>query len=234
MSILVAVPVLNRPHRAQPLADSLHASQGKETLRLLFICTPGDRKEITAVKKTGAQHVLMPTPNGPGDYARKINHAVHLMQEDEDWLFTGADDLHFHPGWADHALACAHRFGQHVVGTHDQLNPSVIQGRHSTHTLVHRTYIHEHGTIEQPGLVYHEGYAHNWCDAEMIETAKARRQFVFCPQAIVEHLHHLNNKAPDDTTYQLGQTTFKQDHRLYSKRRRKWSRGRAYSRNRYS
>lgn len=231
MTILVAIPVLNRPHRAQPVADSLRRSLTEHTpARILFVCSPDDTDELQAVQNTNADHITVPWQPGPGDYARKINHAATLLQPHEQWLFTGADDLHFHPGWADHALHCHHRHGSRVIGTQDLGNPAVRRGQHSTHTLVHRTYIDEHGTIDQPGLVYHDGYHHNWCDAELVDTAKARREFLHCPRAVVEHLHPHWRKAEMDSTYQAGLAEFQQDRRLFNRRRRRWATGRSYRR----
>jgi hypothetical protein len=227
VTVLVAVPVLNRPKRAQPVAASLTESQQAVPLRLLFVCTKADTAELQAVRATGHDYITLKWH--PGDYSRKINLAATMLQDNEEWLFTGADDLFFHPGWADHALACAARFKQQVVGTNDLGNPSVKRGHHSTHSLIHRDYI-ETGTIDTPGHIYHEGYSHNWCDVEMIETAKARRQFVFCGRARVEHLHPHWHKAEMDATYTKGLAEFKADRRLFNQRRRMWMKNRSYRR----
>lgn len=219
MSILVAIPVYNRPHRAAAIVDSHKHARSEVETELLFLCSPGDTDEIEAVKATGAPYKIVPWPQGPGDYACKINHALTVSEH--EWIFTGADDLHFHPRWAEHALAASHTHA--VRGTNDLGNPVVQRGLHSTHSLVRRDYALEHGTIDQPGLIYHEGYHHNWCDAEMIDTAKARKEFVFARRSIVEHLHPHWKKAEMDSTYDTGLADFNLDRRLYGQRKRLWS-----------
>ena len=227
-SVLVAVPVWKRPQRAGPLSASLRASQGRIPLTLVFLVSGDDQGEIRAVKATGERYEIMPFARGPGDYARKINHALTLG--DDDWIFTGADDLDFHFGWADHAINLGERTGKRVLGTNDLGNPAVKRGTHSTHSLVHRSYANDLGTIDQPGLIYHEGYHHNWCDVELIDTARSRNEFQFVARSHVEHLHPHWGKAPDDRTYQAGLEHFRDDRLLYQRRRQLWVRGRSYRR----
>jgi hypothetical protein len=58
------------------------------------------------VRAAGLEPLFAPWPAGRGDYARKINHAAQLT--DATWIFTGADDLSFLPGWLRAAISVAH------------------------------------------------------------------------------------------------------------------------------
>ncbi len=219
-------PVLGRPERAGPLHDSLRSTS---TARLVFLCSPGDRKEIAACRKVARRDsscdvIVVGWEPGPGDYARKVNEGVRMTVE--PWLMNAADDLLFHPGWDREALRVADANGRRVIGTNDLCNPRVIRGRHSTHSLVHRTYIDEVGTVDRQGVMLHEGYRHNFCDDELVQTAIFRREFVMATRSHVQHLHPNCGQADDDDTYRLGMEGFRQDRQLARQRRSLWRRRR--------
>jgi glycosyltransferase involved in cell wall biosynthesis len=225
-TIAVIVPVLNRPERAAPVVESILAAARVPT-EILFVTSTGDRKELSAVKATGQRYVTIAKAAGrQGDYARKINTGLHVLAGC-DWIFTGADDLRFTDGWDDQALHAARR-GEGVVGTVDGCNPRTRRAQHSTHSLVARWYAEEHGTVDDRGRIYHEGYWHNFVDDEMVSTAVARRSYA--PSAArVEHLHPMrrdDERAPMDDTYRLGLVHFHEDRRTFRSRRPLWSRSR--------
>lgn len=213
---VVLAPVLARPHRAEPLAHSLHST----TLdaRLVFLCSPGDDDEIAACRVV-AETVVVPFEQGPGDYARKINYGIEIT--DEEWVFQAADDLDFHPGWLTEAVRVATRTSARLIGTQDLGNRLVKFGKHSTHSLVHRSYVEEQGTIDGGGLL-HEGYRHNFVDTEMVETAMHRREWAFAKPSVVEHLHPHWRKGEMDDTYELGLSEFKVDQQRFFERRPLW------------
>lgn len=214
------IPVLGRPQNAQPLVDSIHAATTVPHT-IYFICTLGDEAQIEACKGTGAVTLLL----GPGhsEYARKINHGIGWSAESglaQEFVFLGADDLRFHPAWAENALA--HYSEQtRVIGTNDLGNATVMAGKHSTHSLVHRSYV-KVGTIDEPGKLLHEGYDHNYVDTEFIETAKSRGEFVFAAGSHVEHLHPFWHKGPDDVIYRKGRKKVNRDASTFNRRRRLW------------
>jgi hypothetical protein len=220
--IAVLAPVLNRPERARPLADSLRSTS---TARLVLLCSPGDRDEIAACRKV-ARHdsridvIVVGWQPGPGDYARKVNEGVRRTVE--PWLLNAADDLLFHDGWDREALDVADRTGRRVIGTNDLCNRRVIRGRHSTHSLVHRSYIDEVGTVDRQGVMLHEGYRHNFCDDELVQTAIHRREFVMAARSHVQHLHPNCGHGDDDDTYRRGMEGFREDGRLARARRQVW------------
>ena len=221
----ILIPVLGRPENAaRQVADIDAATDGD--YRIVFITTATDVEECRAVDHLRSLHPhvkhLSVNPNKVGDYAKKINFAVRNTKS--RWLFTGADDLHFHPGWFPHAVLASVSTGCRVVGTQDLGNRRVMKGEHSTHSLVDRSYIDEMGTIDAPGQMLHEGYVHEFVDDEFIETAKHRDEFVFAWNSIVEHLHPLWGKAPSDRLYDDHRRRMSLGRRVYTKRRRMWTR----------
>lgn len=217
------VPVLNRPERVLPFVTSLFESVEVGRVLPYFVVTEGDAREVEALEDLGLRYFVLEGPRRPGDYARKVNHAIRLTGE--PWLFFGADDLHFHKRWLDYALGYAEKYKRRVVGTNDLGNREVIAGRHSTHHLVARSYVEEHGTIDGDGAL-HEGYDHQFVDNEFVETAMHRHEFVTARASVVEHLHPHWKKAPVDGTYEMALAETHADRALFRKRRRLWVAGR--------
>jgi hypothetical protein len=216
--ISVLVPVLNRPHRAQPLADNLHHAT-RTPHELVFLCSPDDHEQIAACERTQSRTIIVPWQPGPGDYARKINHGYRSTSL--PYLLLGADDLHFDPGWDTTALDVAERTGAGVIGTNDHANPLVKRGRHATHPLVTRHYIETHGGTwhDGPGIVYHEGYDHQCVDNELVQAAIDRNAWTFAANAGVHHHHPMYHKAtPMDATYEKALRHGRQDKLLYLER----------------
>ncbi len=213
--VVVLVPMLGRPHTVAPLRESLAASTDRA--RLLWLLTEGDADVIDAVG--GDDKLLMP-PRPRGDYAAKMNAGYRASTE--QWLFLGACDIRFHPGWLEACAAqVAARCG--VVGTNDLGNQRTATGQLSTHTLVTRDYVDTFGTVDRPGELLHEGYWHEFCDNELIDTAKARGQYGHAPTAIVEHLHPLWGKSEPDAMYDQALLRMGQGYALWKKRRPLWT-----------
>lgn len=213
--IELLIPVLGRPQNAQPLVDSITAAT-KVPHRITFLVNKeGDEDEYYACLRTGANVIRSPDER----YAPKINLGASLSTA--EFFFLGADDLAFRPDWDRAAIDRFYETEKPVVGTNDLGNATVMQGKHATHSLVHRSYL-ELGTIDEPGKLLHEGYQHNWVDTEFIATAMKRDAFTFCRESEVEHLHPFWHKGPDDAIYEKGRQTYPLDRRLYLKRRRFW------------
>jgi hypothetical protein len=224
--VVVIVPVLGRPHRVQPLVDSVVAATCR--CDILFVGTDGDDEQIAAVlaavdANTSACRIGLQTlpPNRYGDYAKKINLGYQIT--DNPFLFIGADDLHFHDGWLQAALAVMALDGIGVVGTQDLANKRVLAGDHATHCLVARAYVDEHGTIDEHGKVLHEGYAHEFVDDEFVGTAKFRGAFGFAADSVVEHLHPSVGKAAWDDLYRDEPRRMQQGRLLHYRRKGLWT-----------
>lgn len=218
---VLLIPVLNRPGNIAPLVRSVEENT-PEPHRLLFLATQGDLEEIDAIRSAGADLLEVP-PTPRGDYARKIN--TGYQSSSEPFLFLGADDLRFHPGWLSAALALMNDPAIGVVGTQD-LAPTerARTGQHATHSLVRRSYVDELGTIDRPGEVLHPGYWHEYVDDEFIATARARNAFAFAFDSVVEHLHPSWGKAPTDALYDQQRRRMQHGRTLFARRRRLWTR----------
>lgn len=217
MSVAVLVPVLDRPASALPLVRSLRATCDAQ---IVFLVQRHDRRERLALACVQATQrnvrvEVVPFPHGRGNYARKINHGVDVT--DTEWVLQAADDLAFHKGWLEEALAVAATSGASVIGTNDLCNPRTMSGRHSTHSLVRRDYIMERGLFDESGKMLHEGYWHNFCDDELVHTAIRRGEFAAASRSHVEHLHPNCGKAERDRTYDVGLNTqrFAEDRQLF-------------------
>lgn len=215
--VVVLIPVLDRPHRVEPLMADVAAAT-PEPHRLLFLVDERDRAELAELERAGADFALVAFRRRR--YACKINDGIRASSE--PLIFTGADDLHFHPGWL--RAACAELSPSiDVVGTNDLLNPRVMAGDHSTHTLVRRSYVETFGTIDgELGILCHEGYPHEYVDDEMVGTAKLRGRFAVALDAVVEHRHPYNGGAPVDATYRRGWAGRTTGRRVYDRRRHLW------------
>jgi hypothetical protein len=214
---VILIPVLARPHRVAPLLADIAAAT-PEPHQVLFIADVDDRKQIEALYKAGAEYIAV---DHPRNYAAKINAGYRATTA--PLLFSGADDLHFHPGWL--STATAHLSERiHVVGTNDLGNDAVMRGDHSTHTLFTRHYIDtESGVIDHPGSVLFEGYPHDYCDNEFIDTAKHRKRFAMALDSHVEHMHWVWNKGVKDPVYEKAMATSAVGRRVYLRRRRLWN-----------
>ena len=216
----ILIPVLGRPQNAAPLVQNIHDVTQTDH-QILFLCSRGDTAQIEACFATHARALVMEYPAGPGDYARKINAGFHAT--DNEWVFCGADDLRFEPGWDLSALkAAGDRFD--VVGTNDKANAQVKRGQFGTHNLVRRRYITDQGGTADlyPGEVLWEGYDHNFVDRELCHLAQHRGAYVFARHSIVRHFHPLWKTALHDQTYRKALRHFRDDQRLFLSRAHLW------------
>jgi hypothetical protein len=215
LSVAIIVPMLGRPHLVAPLLESIAAAT-PERHRVVFACTPRD-PAVEAVRDAGHEPLLV-NAKRRGDYARKIQAGIDATTE--PLVFTGAIDLRFHPGWLK--AAAAHITDQvGVVGTNDLCNPRVMAGEHATHCLVARWYV-ALGTIDEPGILLHHGYHHEYVDDELVGTAKARGAWAFAAGSHVQHLHPMDGVTPTDALYQAQRARMRMSWAHYNVRRRLW------------
>ena len=223
--VAVLVPVLRRPQNAEPFMRSLRASTGLATV--YAVCSVDDPETAAAWNAAGAQVLRGDDEHVHGEpcvcdepvahtFAEKVN--LGYRQTSEPWLFLVGDDVRFRSGWLDYAQEAGHA-GAHVIGTNDLGNPRVMAGDHATHLLIHRSYIDEVGASwDGPKTVAHEGYRHWYVDDEIVAAAKARGVWAMARESVVEHMHPLFGKAPDDEVYALGQASAEQDKALFDAR----------------
>lgn len=204
MSVTIIVPVLNRPQNVRPLVESINGNT--PDCQILFVYSRRFEDVYLPIFKEvfdendNVEFTLCNISNPNGDYARKIN--LGLKYSCTDWVFTGADDLKFHPNWFENAMKIA-TDNIHVIGTQDLGNPRVLTGKHSTHSLVRASYARDWGlTAEhEKGMIYSSQYWHEFMDDELVGIAKARGIWKFSYDSVVEHLHPHWGKAPTDESY---------------------------------
>lgn len=169
--------------------------------------------------ETGEDFIIVDWEPGPGDFACKHNLAFQHTQA--PYVLLGADDLEFRPGWDERVIAVAASSRAGVIGTDDDANPLVKRGRHATHAVVSRDYIDTWGGtfLDGPGVVYHEGYQHQYVDTELVEAARQRGEWVFAHGAVVAHHHPIYDRSvPMDATYQKALADAHADKALYVSR----------------
>lgn len=207
--------MLGRPHHVLPLLQSIvDTSPGCD---VFFALSSHDDDVIAEVDRTGSYYFVI--EHAPGDYSRKINKAMTL--HDSKLYFTGASDLRFHPGWFDAAAArMIDRIG--VVGTNDLGSPRVVAGEHATHMLVSKEYVDHFGTIDGGVGFFHEGYSHEFCDDEAIQTARFHNAWAMALDSHVEHLHPSWGKGEWDASYSASGERMARDELVYRSRMHLW------------
>lgn len=181
-----------------------------------FCCEDDDHETINTVQNTPQAKLIVNSRTR--SYSGAINTGV--LETAEPYVFAGADDLNFMPGWFELAVDLMTDTIK-VVGTNDMANPEVLAGSHATHFLVERNYAFN-GVIDDPGIMLFEGYDHNWTDKEFVMTAQKRGVYAHCHEAIVEHQHWAWNKASIDETYNRGIRSEPTDRDTYMGRQRLW------------
>jgi len=223
----ILIPVLNRPQNAQKVVNSIKANTTVEH-EITFIASPGDDAEREACVRTGERVLVVPWHPGPGDASKKWNYGYAFTANlgAYPFVFTAADDLEFTPDWDERILEVAERTGAGMVGSNDDANPLVKRGRHSTHSLFSRAYIDTVGGTfhDGPGIVYCEGYKHQWIDTEAVKAAMDRGEWAFARRSIVKHHHPFYDKTVSlDDTYRKALGDAPHDKRLYEQRLRAWT-----------
>ena len=210
MELACLIPVLDRPANVAPLIASWKASRTPG--KLVFLATATDEAELAALAAADAVYHTTYAITWP----QKINWAVNRVVA--DWYLFGADDITFTPGWWGEVMAVHKATGARVIGTNDEANPRVMAGEHSTHTVVARSYIREHGTIDADEAVC--SFYHHWCvDDELLWTAKGRGEWATAGKAILAHHHpYFDDTVPVDTTYQRGEANAEADLALWKDR----------------
>ena len=211
----VLIPVLRRPHRVAPLLDALEVTV--PDARVVFITDPGDHGECAEIRRCrGGRRLRVEVLEHRGTYPQKINHAVRKVKG--QFVFLGADDLNFKPGWFE-AAQKALKSPVQVVGVNDLIDRD---REHSPHFLMTREYARLSTIDGRPGPL-HEGYRHWRVDDELIATAKNRGAYAYCPESVVEHLHPFAGKAKDDPVYAKGRRGRRRDMQTFARRERLWT-----------
>ena len=215
--IAVLVPTFGRADRLARVAANI--TENTETdHRVVFAVEAEDVESIAAAAELDVDVVVN---EGRPNYSGAITTAYR--ETPAEYVFAGADDLNFQPGWDTAALALMDGWVQ-VVGTNDLLNPYVTAGLHATHYLVDRRYLDDVGGVvdQGPGSFLFDGYDHQYTDTEFIGTAKMRARFRPCFDSVVEHLNAWSPKGEIDATARKTMRAIDTDSELYDSRRDLW------------
>lgn len=208
--VAILVPVLNRPHRIQPLLENI-VTATTVPYRVMFAAS--DLPTVAELDRLGAAY-LTDEGGTEGTYAKRINRLYRATTEPH--VFLGADDLSFRAGWFEAALDVMQQVDG-VVAVND------LHNRAGVHFLVSRNYVETlGGCIGEPGVVLHEGYLHAYCDDEMRATAMHHNRWAFAERAVVEHMHPGAGKAHHDETYATGEASMPQGHAVFTSRSHLW------------
>lgn len=209
MSLAIFVPTMYRAHNLQRLFDSINATTKCD----IFGMCPMD--DYDSQNLLGLYCDAWWADEGDMRYVKRIEFMYH--QTTADWFLTGSDDIVFHDHWLTDAIEYMEDYS--VIGFEDLCNPNLP----GTNFLIRRKYIEEQsGVIDSPNTVFHQGYFHNFCDNELVGTAKKRDEFAKCP-GVIEHRHHTVGKADNDHVYDIAQQHFHQDAELCHSREHLWS-----------
>ena len=191
---------------------------------MFFLCSPTEEAATLEIYARCGVVLVVEWEPGPADFAKKTNRG--FAETTESFIFCGATDLTFKPGWDFAALDIAEATGAGVIGTWDGANPVVMKGQHSTHSLVRRSYAEDPGgTVDGTGAIYCELYDHQAVDNELCETAQARGMWTFADHSRVIHHHPFYDRSSQmDSTYEKALKHGKEDRVLFMQRRRLWQR----------
>lgn len=219
----ILTPTLWRHDRLAGHVANIHDTTRADHV-VTFIAEPDDTATIDTVEQLvdSDASVRLVVNEGARNTAGAYNTAAR--HSSASFWFFGADDLRYHSGWDDSALALMVDPIM-VVGTNDLAgHPEVLAGTAATHYLVDAGYIRtQGGTVDQgPGIVHFEGYPHWGPDSEIVGVARSRGVFAPCLDSVVEHLHWLTGKAPMDRTYEDKRGQHGTAFLIYEQRRPMW------------
>lgn len=208
--VAIIVPVLRRPQNVQRMLTSLTESGCADRCTMYFIADDDDELELDELERCDANVIV--NRSLWRTFAVKCN--LGYRETNEPWMLLVGDDVRFGFGWLDDAFS--EDDGSSLISTNDMMNRGVLRGLHATHPLIRRRWVDERGASwDGPGTVCHDGYRHWYVDNEWTAVAQYDGEFRFAANAIVEHLHPLSGKAPNDEVYQLGQSHAAADRALY-------------------
>lgn len=200
------IPSLNRPHN---LAKVL--PRAKRTGAAVYCVV--DEDDIESQRVCADLEVRYWTDRA-GWFCQRIQFLFD--NTDEEWFFTGSDDVVYPADMFDGMFQAADPSWK-VISPNDGHNAN------GTNYLIERSYVQEHGGhYGTPGLVYHQGYRHNWSDDELAEVAASRGVFGRTMGVLVESQHPVWGNAPDDATYQRARAKWADDEALFRRRCHLW------------
>ncbi len=176
----ILIPTYRRPERIAGIVANIRACT-PEPHRIVFICD--EDESMNAARLAGA---IALRNEGAASYAGAMNTGARWS--DAAWVFLGADDLEFTPGW----VRGAQRYMAEpwsVIGTRDGDWQPTETGASATHMFVRGDYIRQVGATvgDKPGELIYEGYRHYCAEQELVFLAKARGVYTHAYESLVLH-----------------------------------------------
>ncbi len=211
MSVAVFIPTFYRPQNLTELILSYESTTQDEDVEIYFTVAEDDNETKTLLDQFGYRYH---EDSGDIRFVKRIQYMFENTTN--EWFLTGADDIIFHPRWLAAAKIYLDEYS--VISFNDLCNPNLP----GTNFLIWRQYIDIYsGVIDSPRTVFNQDYFHNFCDNELVETARSRNAFVQC-EGVIEHMHPTINKSEWDNGYQIARDHWDDDASLYNQRRSLW------------
>lgn len=169
-----------------------------------------------------------PEPLGcPKATNKAVETALNREGKPEDWVeptyicFLGNDSIP-QPGWLGEAMMLMKTFpdGKGMVGFNNGYSPG-----QATHFVIHKELI----SALPEGMLFHEGYKHNFVDNELMERMNAAGKYRWAPNARVAHSWYAPNGTtpetplrPMDAGDQRVVSSYEADAQLFAERRPQW------------
>jgi hypothetical protein len=212
VTLAILIPTVHRADKLQGILDNAHEVT-TVAHQVYFIAESSDEPTKRALKDLAGDHVAV--FGEFGSCARAMN--AGFQASTEPFVFTGNDDLWFHPGWETAAINQLEQTGLAACGTNDG------NGRMTCFAMVRRSYIESNsGVFDQPETLYHD-YQSQYVDTEFADYMKARGQWTEATESLTEHLHWEFGKADGGhQNYQKARETCSADEAIYRARRPLW------------
>jgi len=220
MRIAILIPTLGRANALAPLLANLRETT-PPIYRVCFVVDTADTETRQAIEAMAPAEDFCNVYRD-GTYPVKVGAGAAASAE--PLIAPLADDVVFHAGWYEAAVARFEDPAVQVVGTLD-LTPATASGKNVTMPIVRRSYVDDPGAAyDEPGVLFHTGYHHNAVERELWQLAKHRGVAVFEPNSIIEHRHHsFGTREADDTDRKGNMANWDADLALYHERERLWT-----------
>lgn len=134
-----------------------------------------------------------------------------LREATGELIVFAADDLKWHDGWLEAALAAHEEHPESLIGFNDGHWGEEL----STHYLMPRNFICE----VLGGVVAWAHYKHSFNDAEVNDRARAADRYFWCKEARVTHEHWLFGGRERDETDTRNLPGHAESERIYNERK---------------
>jgi len=205
----ILIPTYRRADALRALVDNIHDA----TILTHTIYLVAEEHDAATVAMFGCLPAVA-LKGRFGSFARALNWVYRATNE--PLVMVANDDLYFHDGWDEKAVARLND-AHHVVGLNDG------SGDCNCFHLIRRSFVRKHSCVyDRPDMLVHE-YEHLCPDTELTMYAQLRGVWVSAPDAVVEHMHWRHGKASvDHPNYAHGLATNRKDLETYARRQAKW------------